>query len=57
MTNEDKMTYLMLFSGLLIKQKRGAMMNDILAAVPLTGNAKDLACEMANQELTTKPSE
>lgn len=56
MTNKDKIPYLMLFCGLLLMQRRGVTMNDILAAVPLTGNAKNLACEIATQELIANSS-
>ena len=53
MINRDKMPYLLLFCVLLIIQKRGARMDSILASVPLTGNARNLAREIAYQELIT----
>ena len=56
MADSDKMSYLMLFCGLLIMHKSGSTLNEMLATVPLAGNARNLAWEIANREFTTNSS-
>lgn len=46
MRNEDQLSYMMLFCGLLLAQQGGTTMDRSLGAVPLVGGARRLAIEI-----------
>lgn len=46
MKREEKLSYFMLFCGLLLVRNSRITMEELAASVPLTGNARILAAEI-----------
>ena len=47
MNQEEKVSYLMLFCGLILVKHSPAMLEKLLVSIPLMGGAKSLAAELA----------